>query len=124
MRLPVPDLLVPAGSTAKEFLVGDADGLRALFFPVPDKDFACVRPHFDIVLEPVAGNDGKVDVVVNAHTLVRDLLLQADRLGPHAAADQGLTTLLPGEQVRIRVDGCGTATVDDVRAALFCADTK
>ncbi|CAM5509968.1 beta-mannosidase [Streptomyces badius] len=62
--------------------------------------------------------------MVNAHTLVRDLLLQADRLGPDARADRGLTTLLPGERTRIRVDGCGSVTVDDVRAALFCADTK
>lgn len=123
-RLPVPAELVPAELAAKEFLVADADGLRATYFPVPDKEFAYVQPAFDVAVEPVAGDDGRVDVVVNAHTLVRDLLLQADRLSPEAAADRGLTTLLAGEQVRIRVDGCGTVTADDVRAALFCADTK
>lgn len=32
-------------------------------------------------------------------TLVRDLLLQADRLDPEAAADRGRVTLLPGERV-------------------------
>ncbi|KPC79037.1 MULTISPECIES: glycoside hydrolase family 2 protein [Streptomyces] len=124
LRLPVPGGTVPAGSTAKEFLVADADGLRATYFPVPDKDFAYVRPDFGVEVEPVSGSGGKVDIVVNAHTLVRDLLLQADRLSPTAAADRGLVTLLPGEQVRIRVDGCGDVAADDVRAALFCADTK
>ncbi|MGW0645609.1 glycoside hydrolase family 2 protein [Streptomyces badius] len=124
LRLSTAAGLVPEKHSAKEFLVADADGLRALYFPVPDKEFSYVRPDYDVILEPVAGDGGKVDVVVNAHTLVRDLLLQADRLGPDARADRGLTTLLPGERTRIRVDGCGSVTVDDVRAALFCADTK
>ncbi|MDQ0797951.1 glycoside hydrolase family 2 protein [Streptomyces sp. B1I3] len=128
-RLPIPAGLVPAGPvpagrSAREFLVADADGLRALYFPVPDKEFAYVRPAYDVELEPVEDDDAKIDVVVNARTLVRDLLLQADRLGPDAVADRGLTTLLAGEQVRIRVDGCGTVTAAGVRAALFCADTK
>ncbi|MFJ2899326.1 glycoside hydrolase family 2 protein [Streptomyces sp. NPDC087218] len=124
LRLPVSPGLVPRADTAEEFLVADADGLRALHFPVPDKDFSYVRPAFDIALEPVEGDGGKVDVVVNAHTLVRDLLLQADRLGPGARADRGLTTLLAGEQTRIRLDGCGGVTENDVRAALFCVDPK
>ncbi|WP_326739445.1 glycoside hydrolase family 2 protein [Streptomyces sp. NBC_01022] len=123
-RLPVLPELVQEELSAKEFLVADADGVRATYFPVPDKEFAYVQPAFGIEVEPVPGSGGMVDVVVNAHTLVRDLLLQPDRLSPHATADRGLTTLLPGEQVRIRVDGCGDVTVDDVRAALFCADTK
>lgn len=124
LRLPAPAGLVPDGHTTEEFLVADADGLRALHFPVPDKEFSAVRPDYDVVLEPVEGDGGKVDVVVNARTLVRDLLLQADRLGPDARADRGLTTLLAGEHTRIRVDGCGGVTVQDVRAALFCADTQ
>ncbi|WP_299536257.1 glycoside hydrolase family 2 protein [uncultured Streptomyces sp.] len=123
LRLPAPTGLVPEQHTTKEFVTADADGLRALHFPVPDKQFSYVRPDYDVSLEPVAGDDGKVDVVVNARTLVRDLLLQADRLGPTARADRGLVTLLAGEQARIRVDGCGSVSTDDVRAALFCVDT-
>ncbi|MFF5899140.1 glycoside hydrolase family 2 protein [Streptomyces argenteolus] len=124
LRLPVPAGVMPDEHTTKEFLVADADGLRALHFPVPDREFSYTRPDYDVFLEPVEGDGGKVDVVVNAHTLVRDLLLQADRLGPEARADRGLTTLLPGEETRIRVSGCGSVTPDAVRAALFCADTK
>ncbi|NDZ61522.1 glycoside hydrolase family 2 protein [Streptomyces anulatus] len=123
-RLPVPAELVPDERSAKEFLVADADGLRATHFPVPDKEFAYAQPAFAVEVETVTGSEGKVDVVVDAHTLVRDLLLQADRLSPSAVADRGLTTLLPGERVRIRVDGCGDISADDVRSALYCADTK
>lgn len=119
VRLAVPPELAPAEQSGKEFLVADADGLRALHFPVPDKDFAYPRPEYDIAVVPVCGDDDRVDVVVSAHTLVRDLLLQADRLGPRAAADRGLTTLLSGERTRFRVSGCGRVDVDDVRAALF-----
>ncbi|WP_228181188.1 glycoside hydrolase family 2 protein [Streptomyces anulatus] len=123
-RLPVPAELVPDERSAKEFLVADADGLRATHFPVPDKEFAYAQPAFAVEVETVTGSEGKVDVVVDAHTLVRDLLLQADRLSPSAVADRGLTTLLPGERVRIRVDGCGDISANDVRSALYCADTK
>ncbi|MFF4165060.1 glycoside hydrolase family 2 protein [Streptomyces sp. NPDC001741] len=123
-RLPVPAELVPDERSAKEFLVADADGLRATHFPVPDKEFAYAQPSFAVEVETVTGSEGKVDIVVDAHTLVRDLLLQADRLSPSAAADRGLTTLLPGEQVRIRVDGCGEFSAEDARSALYCADTK
>lgn len=122
VRLPVPAGLTPAEGSGKEFLVADADGLRALHFPVPDKDFAYPRSRYEVAVETVAGEGGTVDVVVSAHTLVRDLLLQADRLGPRAAADRGPLTLLPGERARIRVSGCGPVTEPEVRAALFSVD--
>ena len=122
LRLAVPQALLPAEGSAKEFLVADADGLRAVHFPVPDKAFAYQQPEFDVTVEPVDGDRDAVDVVVTARTLVRDLLLQADRLAPAAAGDQGLLTLLPGEQARIRVEGCGAVGADAVRAALFCVE--
>ncbi|MEU3413465.1 glycoside hydrolase family 2 protein [Streptomyces sp. NPDC006658] len=133
-RTAVPEHLVPDPRTASEFLVADAEepagpsgadggtGLRAVHFPVPDKDFAYPRPRYDVTLEPVSGQGDRVDVVVSAQTLVRDLLLQPDRLGPAAVCDRGRQTLLPGERTRIRVEGCGPVTADAVRAALFCVD--
>ena len=127
-RITVPEKLLPDPRSAREFLVADAtapgedDGLRALHFPVPDKDFAYPRPRYDVTLEPVPGQGDRVDVVVSAHTLVRDLLLQPDRLGPAAACDRGPLTLLPGERARIRVRGCDTVTADAVTAALFCVE--
>ena len=62
-------------------------------------------------------------VTVTARTLVRDLLLQADRLAPAARADTGLVTLLPGERVTIGVRGWeGVPDVAAVREALYCVE--
>jgi beta-mannosidase len=122
VRLPVPGGITPSERSAKEFLVADADGLRALHFPVADKDFACPRPEYDVDVKPVDGREDRVDIVVTARTLVRDLLLQPDRLAPAAHCDRGPQTLLPGEQTHLRVTGCGPVDVQDVRAALHCAD--
>ncbi|MGW1778192.1 glycoside hydrolase family 2 protein [Streptomyces sp. NPDC002143] len=112
--------LEPAG--AKEFLVADAgapphsgEGLRAVHFPVPDREIPYPWPEFEVTLAPGA-------VTVTAHTLVRDLLLQADRLDPGARADRGLVTLLPGERVTIGVEGWETPDAAAARAALYCQE--
>ena len=112
-EVPVPDELEPAGP--KEFLVADADGLRALRFPSPDREIPYPRPEFDVTVAPGA-------VTVTARTLVRDLLLQADRLHPDARADRGLVTLLPGERVTIGVSGWETPDADLARSALYCME--
>lgn len=110
----VPRELEPVG--AKEFLVADADGVRALHFPAPDRDVPYVRPEFDVEVGPGT-------VTVTARTLVRDLLLQADRLASAARADTGLVTLLPGERVTIGVRGWeGVPDVAAVREALYCVE--
>ncbi|MFC8421187.1 glycoside hydrolase family 2 protein [Streptomyces sp. NPDC057236] len=128
-RQTVPGELAPDAFATKEFLVADADGLRALHFPAADKDFAYPEPRYDVVVGAPVGagagagaGGGSVEVVVTAHTLVRDLLLQADRLGPDAVCDSGLHTLLPGEQVRLRVDNAVKTGANTVRAALFCVE--
>ncbi|MFD0317939.1 glycoside hydrolase family 2 protein [Streptomyces flavalbus] len=112
-EVPVPVELVPDG--AKEFLVADADGLRALRFPAPDREIPYPRPEFEVALAPGG-------VTVRARTLVRDLLLQADRLAPGARADRGLVTLLPGEEVTIGVSGWETPDAATARSALYCVE--
>ncbi|CAL9588375.1 glycoside hydrolase family 2 protein [Streptomyces sp. enrichment culture] len=107
----VPRGLEPVG--AQEFLVADADGLRALHFPVPDREVAYPHPDFDVAVAPGS-------VTVTARSLVRDLLLQADRLDPGARADRGLVTLLPGEAVTIGVSGWEAPDADAARSALYC----
>ncbi|MFD5657757.1 glycoside hydrolase family 2 protein [Streptomyces hirsutus] len=154
-RRTVPGDLVPDAPSAKEFLVADADanvgadsdagegegtgggteeGLRALYFPVADKDFAYPAPRYDVVVRTPVGptgpadagdgagdgggdGGGSVEVVVTAHTLVRDLLLRADRLGPDAVCDFGLRTLLPGETIRLRVRNAVDTGANAVRSA-------
>ncbi|MCL8014191.1 glycoside hydrolase family 2 protein [Streptomyces sp. AS02] len=112
-RVDVPKELEPAGP--KEFLVADTGGLRAVHFPAPDKEIAYPRPEFDVALAPGG-------IVVTARTLVRDLLLQADRLHPDARADRGLVTLLPGEEVTIGVRGWETPDAEAARSALYCME--
>ncbi|MBV7695749.1 glycoside hydrolase family 2 protein [Streptomyces sp. TRM70350] len=109
----VPRELEPVG--AKEFLVADAQGLRALRFPAPDRQIPYPWPEFDVDLVPGG-------IAVTAHTLVRDLLVQADRLDPDARADRGLVTLLPGERVTIGVSGWRAPDADAARAALYCVE--
>lgn len=120
VRLPVPPQSAPAARAAREYLVADADDLRAVHFAVPDRDFAYPRPDYDVKVEPDASTDGAygAHVLITAHTLVRDLLLQPDRLAPAAEAGLGLITLVPGDQVRIRITGW-QGTADEVRSALF-----
>ncbi|MFJ9098399.1 glycoside hydrolase family 2 protein [Streptomyces sp. NPDC102405] len=92
-----------------------AGGLRALYFPSSDREIPYPRPEFDVVV--AAGG-----VTVTARTLVRDLLLQVDRLDPAARADRGLVTLLPGERVTIGVSGWKTPDPDAARSALYCLE--
>jgi beta-mannosidase len=114
-RVGVPEELEPVGP--KEFLVADVAeaGLRAVHFPAPDRDIPYPEPEFDVSIAPDA-------VVVRARTLVRDLLLQADRLHPDARADRGLVTLLPGEEVSIGVRGWKTPDAEVARSALYCME--
>ncbi|QCD58852.1 glycoside hydrolase family 2 protein [Streptomyces hawaiiensis] len=124
-RVEVPRELTPVGP--KEFLVADAwgsprsgeaesvGGLRALHFPVPDRDVAYPAPRFEVAPAPAG-------ITVTARTLVRDLLLQADRLEPGARADKGLVTLLPGEEVTIGVRGWKTPDAKTARSALYCVE--
>ncbi|MEU6762459.1 glycoside hydrolase family 2 protein [Streptomyces sp. NPDC046853] len=122
LRLAVPPEVLPAAGSAKEYLVADSDELRALHLPVRDREFGYPEPRYDVAVETVGSDRDTVDVVISAQTLVRDLLLQPDRIAPHASADRGLITLLPGERTRIRVHGAQGAGANTVRAALFCVE--
>ncbi|GAB3276029.1 glycoside hydrolase family 2 protein [Actinocorallia lasiicapitis] len=105
---------VPSGPGPAELLVADADGLRDVLPGAEDKDFPFPAPEFTVKIV------GLGEVEITAHTLLRDLLLQADRLGPRAEADQGLLTLLPGETATIRITGLDVPpTPERIEAAVF-----
>lgn len=65
---------------------------------LPAADPYCRRPAFRVQL--------------TAHTLMRDLTVLADELHPGATADDGLITLLPGEQATLTVTGLAPDDVD------------
>ena len=73
--------------------------------------------------------DGSVTrVTVTASALVKDLVLQADRLNRGATVDSGLVTLLPGESHTFVVDGTNGSDVSSIvgkvanpNAPLYCA---
>ncbi|MFG3102221.1 glycoside hydrolase family 2 protein [Streptomyces sp. NPDC048182] len=111
----LPDTLTTPDDPRREFLVADADGLRAVHFAVPDRQFA--YPPAEAVVK-VTREDGGARVTVTAHTLLRDLLLQADRLHPDARADRGLVTLLPGESAEVAVAGWDGEAPEALQGAL------
>jgi beta-mannosidase len=118
-RLPLPEELVRDLDPAKEFWVADADGLRALRFAAPDRDFAHPPADYEVTVAPNGPSAARI--TVTARSLVRDLLLRADRLAPSAATDEVRVTLLPGESVTFAVTGWTGAGADaaaTARAAL------
>ncbi|NJP46439.1 glycoside hydrolase family 2 protein [Actinacidiphila epipremni] len=114
-ELPLPPEVLPAAD-GKELLAVRAGAERALWFPVRDKDFGYPAPAWD--LELAVRPDGTAQVTVTARVLLRDLLLQADRLDPRARTDRGLTTLLPGESATFTVRGWAHPTAQAAAAAL------
>ncbi|WP_035869424.1 glycosyl hydrolase 2 galactose-binding domain-containing protein [Cryptosporangium arvum] len=91
---------VPGSFADAEFLVARLDDERALWFGVPDKDFAYPDAELAVTVEPVPGG---LDVRVESAALARDVLLQADRIHQAAVVDRGFVTLLAGESVVFHV---------------------
>ncbi|WP_405010823.1 glycoside hydrolase family 2 protein [Kitasatospora sp. NBC_01539] len=119
--LGVPGPVAAAADPAKELWTADADGLRAWHFAATDAEFAYPEAAMDVTVTPAGSG---ADVTVTARTLLRDLLLQADRLHPDARADRGLTTLLPGESTVLHVqDWPGADPAADLSEALRCVNT-
>jgi beta-mannosidase len=125
--LPLDDGVAHFDDRTHELIVVDAEGLRDVLLGCEDRDFAFPAP--DIALDLVE-RDGALDVVITAGSFLRDLLLQADRLGPQAVADRGLITLLPGETATIAVtglaaasDGAAPVSPEAVGSALFCVNS-
>ncbi|MFC1415058.1 glycoside hydrolase family 2 protein [Streptacidiphilus cavernicola] len=115
----LPSELTCDADRAKEFWVADADGLRALHFAAADRDFAYPQAEFDVTVDT---REHDTLITVTARTLLRDLLLRADRLDPAAATDRGRITLLPGEQAAFTVTGWDSPGIHAARRALRCVN--
>ncbi len=85
-----------------ELLLADAGGRadRAFWFFAEDRDLDYPSAEYDASVELTP--DGAL-VRVTAHTVLRDLVLYADRLDPAAVVDEAMITLLPGETATFTV---------------------
>jgi beta-mannosidase len=100
--LDVPDEQACPGRPEAELLVVTAEGgHRALWFFAEDRDIDFPRPDLEVGAEDDGA--GGLRLSLHARTLVRDLVLAADRLHPEATVSDALLTLLPGERAELVV---------------------
>ncbi|ORT60702.1 glycoside hydrolase family 2 protein [Streptomyces sp. CB03238] len=120
----LPDSVTEFGDARREFLVADADAdsLRAVHFAGADREFAYPVASYDVRV--TEDGEGGATVAVTAAGVVRDLLLQADRLDADARTDHGRVTLLPDESATWRVTGWSRPGAEAARAALFCVNGR
>ena len=92
-----------AGTAESELIVAATEGARPAFWYFVE-DLELDLPELDIKTT-VEAVDGGYAVAVTANALVKDLVLNVDRLSPEAVADEALVTLLPGQSHRFTVTG-------------------
>ncbi|RUR03393.1 glycoside hydrolase family 2 protein [Labedella endophytica] len=101
----LPAELTTAGDPRSEYLVvGTAGGPRAFGYLVEDTELALVAPVDALAVEVAATSSGAT-VTITASSLVKDLVLQVDRVDPSARVDDGLVTLEAGESRIFTVTG-------------------
>ncbi|RKR90631.1 beta-mannosidase [Micromonospora pisi] len=108
--VPLPADLAAADRPRHELLLAEASGTgeRAFWFFAEDRDIPYPTAGYDTVVESEPSASGYVTRVrVTARTILRDLVLAADRLDPTAEVDEALVTLLPGESVTFTVTSAG-----------------
>jgi beta-mannosidase len=99
-RISMPADVTAFGEPASEVLLAEFDGRRSWWYAAEPVDSAFVGGAPRIEARPI---DGGLAVTVTATTLLRDFLIQPDRMHPSATADRGFVTLLPGESATITV---------------------
>ncbi len=102
--VPLPESVGVVDDPTRELVVADMDWRRAVWTAGPDRDVRWEPARYQTTVAPAADGDGH-DLVVEADSLVRDLLVQPDRLAPTGTVDRGFMTLLPGERVGFRIRG-------------------
>ncbi len=111
----LPESVGVVDDPTNELVVADMDWRRAVWTPAPDKDMRWQPAQYRTSFAPAG--DGGVELVVEAESLVRDLLLQPDRVSPEGTVDRGFMTLLPGERVSFRLHGVTEADVAELLEA-------
>jgi beta-mannosidase len=110
----LPESVGVVDDPAAELIVADMDWRRAVWTPGPEVAMRWEPARYRTSFTPV---DGGLDMLVEAETLVRDLLVQPDRVAEAGAVDRGFMTLLPGERVVFRLTGVTEADIPALREA-------
>src|SRR5690606_32880977 len=115
-RLVLPRRLAAPADPAAEVLVAGEPGERAWWWFVPDRELRLRRPEWQ-----VSGRRDGDDLVLTmtADSVVRDLVVQADRIDPAATVDRQLVGFLPGEPQDIRLGGVRSADAATLLAACW-----
>ncbi len=100
----LPESVGVVDDPRNELIVADLDERRAVWTPAPDREMRWESARFTAATEV---DGATIRVVVEAQSVVRDLLLQPDRVSPEGVVDRGFVTLLPGERAVFRVRGGG-----------------
>lgn len=108
--VPLPASVGVVADPAAELVVADMDWHRAVWTSASDKDMRWQPARYRMAFSAAEDGDG-LDVVVEAESLVRDLLFQPDRVAAAGTIDRGFMTLLPGERVAYRLRGVTEADV-------------
>ena len=98
--LPLAAALTWEVSVRDEVLVATDGEHRALWFFGEDRDLHLTNAWARATAERTPTG---YDVIVTAATLQRDVTLLADKVDPHAVVDDGMVTLLAGENVTFHV---------------------
>ena len=101
----LPPEIATAGDAPSELIRAVADGRTADWFFVEDRD---VRYPPAAWTSSARGDE----LTITAETIVRDLVLYADRIEPDAWAEPAMVTLLPGESVTFTLHGLTAVDLD------------
>lgn len=116
-EIPLPEDLGETDRPLTDVLVVRGQGLghgdRILHFYAEDKDRVTEPAR---ITSRASGGTGGIEVTVTARTIVRDLVLQADRIDPGATVSEQCISLLPGESHTFRISsamaGNGASDLD------------
>jgi beta-mannosidase len=118
-RLPLPHApLLRPRYPERSVLVASTPSARALWYYRADKDLAYPPPRLRVDVRPA--QEG-FDVTLQADAFIRDLCIQIDRLDPAATLSDQLLTLLPGENVTLRLQSAARICAADLlRRGILC----
>ncbi len=103
-RIVLPEEFLAAEDPARELIVAElSTGERALHFFVEDTELTLAG---DALAVEAVRDGSEVVLRLTASSVVKDVVVHADRVDPDAVVDEALVTVLPGEtrELRIRTD--------------------